>query len=221
MILLYGMPALIAQGLLFVGVVYILSYAIRFLEHLIRKNKETFQPSDTSQKKKRNITPMTSGKKKIIKQLKPRYKVILRIKSDLVRFNNNPEYGIIAVKSVHGEGKDILFQEIDNLSNQNIKEFGDIEEYIDTYWLLEIEDYTFDCHKLKFICVSKDSVCNEFSIYSVSEIIYDDKVYKLHRIEDLSHIEGYNAALSFDNWINESGLNNKPSILGTATKRMI
>lgn len=221
MILLYGMPALIVQGLLFVGVVYILSYAIRFLEHLIRKNKETFQPSDTSQKKKRNITPMTSGKKKIIKQLKPRYKVILRIKSDLVRFNNNPEYGIIAVKSVHAEGKDILFQEIDNLSNQNIKEFGDIEEYIDTYWLLEIEDYTFDCHKLKFICVSKDSVCNEFSIYSVSEIIYDDKVYKLHRIEDLSHIEGYNAALSFDNWINESGLNNKPSILGTATKRMI
>ncbi len=221
MILLYGMPALIAQGLLFVGFVYILSYAIRFLEHLIRKNKETFQPSDTPQKIKRNIAPLASGKKKIVKKSKPRYKVILRIKSDLVRFNNNPEYGIIAVKSVHAEGKDILFQEIDNLSNQNIKEFGDIEEYIDTYWLLEIEDYTFDCHKLKFICVSKDSVCNELSIYSVSEIIYDDKVYKLHRIEDLSHIEGYNAALSFDNWINESGLNNKPSILGTTPKRMI
>ncbi len=215
------MPALIAQGLLFVGFVYILSYAIRFLEHLIRKNKETFQPSDTPQKIKRNIAPLASGKKKIVKKSKPRYKVILRIKSDLVRFNNNPEYGIIAVKSVHAEGKDILFQEIDNLSNQNIKEFGDIEEYIDTYWLLEIEDYTFDCHKLKFICVSKDSVCNELSIYSVSEIIYDDKVYKLHRIEDLSHIEGYNAALSFDNWINESGLNNKPSILGTTPKRMI
>lgn len=79
MILLYGMPTLIAQGLLFVGFVYILSYAIRFLEHLIRKNKETFQPSDTSQKKERDITPVTSGKKKIIKQLKPRYKVILRI----------------------------------------------------------------------------------------------------------------------------------------------
>ena len=215
------MPALIAQGLLFVGFVYILSYAIRFLEHLIRKNKETFQPSDTPQKIKRNIAPLASGKKKIVKKSKPRYKVILRIKSDLVRFNNNPEYGIIAVKSAHAEGKDILFQEIDNLSNQNIKEFGDIEEYIDTYWLLEIEDSTFDCHKLKFICVSKDSVCNELSIYSVSEIIYDDKVYKLHRIEDLSHIEGYNAALSFDNWINESGLNNKPSILGTTPKRMI
>ncbi len=219
MILLYGMAALIAQGLLFVGFVYILSYAIRFLEHLIRKNKETFQPSDTPQKIKRNIAPLASGKN--VKQSKPKYKVILRIKSDLVRFNNNSEYGIIAVKFVHAEGKDILFQEIDNLSNQNIKEFGDIEEYIDTYWLLEIEDYTFDCHKLKFICVSKDSVCNELSIYSVSEILYDDKVYKLHRIEDLSHIEGYNAALSFDNWINESGLNNKPSIIGTAPKRMI
>lgn len=105
MILLYGMPTLIAQGLLFVGFVYILSYAIRFLEHLIRKNKETF--------------------------------------------------------------------------------------------------------------------CNDLSIYSASEIIYDDRVYKLHRIEDLSHIEGYNATLSFDNWINESGMNNRQSSLGTTNKRVL
>lgn len=221
MILLYGMPALIAQGLLFVGFIYILSYAIRFLEHLIRKNKETFQPTGPPQKIKRNIAPLTSGKKEIVKKSKPRYKVILSIKSDLARFNNNSEYGIIAIQSIQAEGKDIPFQEIHNLNNQIIKEFGEIEEGIDTYWLLEIEDYKFDVHKLKFICLSKDSACNDLSIYSASEILYDDKVYKLHRIEDLSRIEGYKAALSFDNWINESGLNNRPSILGTANKRMI
>lgn len=221
MILLYGMPTLIAQGLLFVGFVYILSYAIRFLEHLIRKNKETFQPSDTSQKKERDITPVTSGKKKIIKQLKPRYKVILRIKSDLARLNNNSEYGIIAVKFVQAEGKDIPFQEIHSSNNQIIKEFGDIEEYIDTYWLLDIEDCKFDGHKLKFICVSKYSTCNDLSIYSASEIIYDDRVYKLHRVEDITHLEGYSTALSFDNWINESGMNNRQSSLGTTNKRVL
>ena len=190
MILLYGMPTLIAQGLLFVGFVYILSYAIRFLEHLIRKNKETFQPSDTSQKKERDITPVTSGKKKI-------------------------------VKFVQAEGKDIPFQEIHSSNNQIIKEFGDIEEYIDTYWLLDIEDCKFDGHKLKFICVSKYSACNDLSIYSASEIIYDDRVYKLHRVEDITHLEGYSTALSFDNWINESGMNNRQSSLGTTNKRVL
>lgn len=214
MVLLYGMPALIAQGLLFFGFIYVMAYAIHFFEYLFKKRKKTIQPLDTSKENFRYNSIVRPQITQNVKTIVPKYKVILRIKSDLAKMNNGTQYAAIALQAVQAENKNIPIQEVCNITPQKIVNFGEIEECIESYWTFEIEDSKFDENKLKFICISKDTVCNDLSIYSVSEIIYNGKKYNLQRIENLDHLTGYMSAIAFDNWVNNTGINNRPPIGG-------
>lgn len=205
MILLYGMPSLIAQGLLLVGFIYLMAYVIKFLENLFKKPRKHVQ--STEQPIVNNNIQASDAPKNVIK-VKPQYKIILNIKSDLAKLENS-QYVFFAVQSLKVGDLEVPFKEICDSEAIIIKEFGQIEECIDSYWIVTIEDSDFDKNKLEFICISKNDDCNELSIYSASEVLYDGNKYKMQRIENLNHLEGVKSSVAFDNWVNRSGLNNK------------
>lgn len=198
MILLYGLPSLVAQGLIFVGFMYVMAYLIQGLEFLFNK-KKTAQHSNNLHKKSTNACPATLNKE--IKQMKVQYKVILYIKSDLIKLNSDLGYMFLSIQSIQVNDKKIPFQEIFDFSNQIGNDAYEIEECVDTYWLLHVEDSDFDENKLKFICLSKNSSCSNISVYSASEIFYGKKKYRLHRIEELSRLDIIKSNIAFDNFV--------------------
>lgn len=201
MILLYGMPNIVAQGLIFVGFVYALAYIIRLFESLSSKRKKRTQILDLTQTQNVNDSVKTSKRRDSAKSIMPKYKVIIEISSDLARANEGTQYLLMAIKSIRAEDKDLKFQGVCTV--ENITDFEVIEEHITSYWMIEIESRKFDAGNLEFICLSKDGICNELSIYSASEIMYSGKRYKLQRIEDNNQIQDKKRLVAFDNWVND------------------
>ncbi len=213
---MYGMPALLAQGLLFVGFIYCMAYFIQFIERLCKRKNKTIESTIQKEVIVSN-TPDTITKKRTATRS---YKFIIRIKSDVAQIENDSQYVLFDIKSLHiGDKELIIREEVEPIPTLN--GFGNTHECIETFWRIEIGDIDLDESELKLICISKDSVYNGFSIYSGSQIIYKDKRLSMHKIEDVKLISGYQFAYAFENWITSSGLNDRPSIIDTANKRVL
>lgn len=207
------MPGIVAQGLLFFGFIYCMAYAIRFFEYIFKKKHKPITPIDHNAEKKFAKSEPTKAK-----AFRTKYKFLLQINSDLAK--NNSNYYFLDIKSVKIGDKEICIHDVSFLAESEIS-IGEIDENIESYWILEIDELNFDETKLKFICISKNKGCKAMSIYSASEVLYDNQRYDLRRIEDLRHLDGYKTAIAFDNWINVTGLNAKPSIMDGASRRIM
>lgn len=213
-ILLYGMPALLAQGLLFVGFIYCLAYFLRFVEKLFQK-KKTVEP------KAQPKAAVAKHHNKIKENVAPkRYKFIIKIKSDVAKIDNDSQYVLFDIKYMFIGDKQLLVHEV-NESIRSLNSFGAVQECIETFWRIEIDDMDINESEFSLICLSKDSAYNGFSIYSGSQIIYKGQRFSMLRIEDTQHISGYQSAYAFDNWVTSSGLNSEPSIADRANKRIL
>ena len=213
-ILLYGMPALLAQGLLFVGFIYCLANFLRFIEGLFKK-KKTVEPK--AQPKAAMLKHHNAIKEHVAPK---RYKFIIKIKSDVAKIDNDSQYVIFDIKSMFVGDKQLLVHEV-NEPIRSLNGLGDVQESIETFWRIEIDDIDINESEFNLICLSRDSAYNGFSIYSGSQIIYKGQRLTIHRIEDTQHISGYQSAYAFDNWVTRSGLNNRPTIADRANKRIL
>ena len=208
------MPALLAQGLLFVGFIYCFAFLSDFVESRFKKKKTAAlrpQPKATEVKHHNTIKEYVVPK---------RYKYIIKIISDVAKIDNGTQSVLFDIESMCIGDKQIIPQEIIE-SIPSLKDFGDVQECIETFWRIEIDDVNINESELKLICLSKDTSYNGFSIYSGSQLIYKGQRLSMHRIEDTQHISGYQSAYAFDNWVTSSRLNNSTSIADRAKKRIL
>lgn len=212
-ILLYGMPSLLAQGLLFVGFIYCLAFFLRLVESLFKKKKtvETkAQPKAIAEKHRNPVKEHVAPK---------RFKYIIKIKSDVAKIDNDSQYVLFDIKSIYVGDKQLLVHEVTE-PIRTLNNFGAVQECIETFWRIEIDDMELNESEFNLICLSKDSAYNGFSIYSGSQIIYKGQRFPMQRIEDTQHISGYQSAYAFDNWVASRGLNNRTSIADRENKRI-
>lgn len=222
LILAKSMPAIVAQGMLLFGFVYViikLSDIIKYIKddvkesnkRKIEKHQERISQCSSKPKLRSNMVSLPQPAKN------PKYRVIIEVVSCLYQLKLvmedsntvicNPVIFACERMSINSEP---IEPRVTFVNRHGVKEIGagEAEEDIQTWWELKIDGDRFNSEYLEFISYDKSHDYDFLTMIDMANVKYDGKIYPLKRLKSKSDADATRTSAIFENWINGSAHRN-------------